>query len=251
MSVINYIGDDMEYNIKDINEKIVRNYYYCYYIISCFKNNYYLKYLFDEYDNNYHFFGGKYVSYKKMIIDGEQYNNKVKEDLNVENIEYIGYKFMDNDVFIFYEIKDEIKTSIYKYTFGTIYDILNKQAIFDIQINKKIIKLIKNNNNLCFLSATNNEENYCIPITFYKNISQGEINYTKYFGPKREREKKYIKLNQKYKSEKGYNCRFIVFSNNISVENENNREICFNAEKNVAYLYCSGINILYFDNIYI
>ena len=251
MNVINYIEDDMEYNIKDINEISVNNFYYCYYNIACFKDNYYLKYLFDECDNNYQFFGGKYISYERMKKDGQHYCNKVKNALDVEMVDYIGYKVFDNDVFIFYEIKEKINTTIHNYTFGTVYDILNKQNIFGVSINKKIIKLIKYNNNFCFLSATNNEEIYCIPITFYKNISSSEINFTRYFGPKREREKKYIKLNQNYKKESNYNCRFLVFSNNISVENENNAEICFNAEKNVAYLYISGINILYFDNIYI
>ena len=60
MNVINYIEDDMEYNIKDINDKTVRNCYYCYYNIDCFKDNYYLKYLFEECDNNYQFFCHKF-----------------------------------------------------------------------------------------------------------------------------------------------------------------------------------------------
>ena len=61
MNVINYIEDDMEYNIKDINDKTVRNCYYCYYNIDCFKDNYYLKYLFEECDNNYQLVGEKYI----------------------------------------------------------------------------------------------------------------------------------------------------------------------------------------------
>jgi hypothetical protein len=251
MNVINYIEDEMEYNIKDINEIKVNNVYYCYYNIHCFKDNYYLKYLFEECDNNYHFFGGKYISYKRMQDEGEQYCNKVKNTLNVEMVDYIGYKVFENDVFIFYEIKDEINTTIPKYTFGTVYDILNKHTIYGGSINTKIINMFKKNEHLCFLSAMNQGEKYNIPITFYKNISSSEINFTRYFGPKREGEKKYIKLNQNYKKDSNYNCRFLVFSNNISVGNENNTEICFNAEKNVAYLYISGINILYVDNIYI
>ena len=251
MNVINYIEDELEYNIKDINELTVQNFYYCYYKISCFKDNYYLKYLFDDCDNNCQFFGGKYISYKRMTDDGEEYCNRVKNSLNVEVVDYMGYKVFENDVFIFYEIKDQQNTNIHNYTFGTVYDILNKHNIFGVSINEKIIRLFQNNEHLCFLSSMNQGEKYSIPITFYKNISSIEINFTRYFGPKREREKKYIKLNQKYKSGNGYNCRFIVFSNNISVENDNNTEICFNAEKNVAYLYIPGINILYFDNIYI
>ena len=196
-----------------------------------------------DYDGNW--------SIEKQDNGNFVYCNKVKNTLNVEMVDYIGYKVFENDVFIFYEIKDEINTTIPKYTFGTVYDILNKHTIYGGSINTKIINMFKKNEHLCFLSAMNQGEKYNIPITFYKNISSSEINFTRYFGPKREGEKKYIKLNQNYKKDSNYNCRFLVFSNNISVGNENNTEICFNAEKNVAYLYISGINILYVDNIYI
>jgi len=251
MNVINYIEENIEYDLNEIKEKNVQNYYYCFFNICSLKNNVYLKYLFDEIDGQYNFLGGKYISYNKMCEEGDNYKNRVQQSLGIGTPEYVGYLLVDNDIFILYDINDEIKSTIHNYIFGTVYDILNKQTIFNIQINKKVINLFKNNSFLYLLSSTNEDNLYKVPITFYKNVSSTELYFTKYFGPKREREKKYIKLNQNYIPEHGYNCRLLIFSNNITTENEANTEIYFNAEKNISYVYISGIKVLYCDNIYI
>jgi len=251
MNVINYIEENIEYDLNKLKEVSLKNYYYCFYNVCSFKQNIYLKYLFDENDKQYNFFGGNYISYNTMCSEGDKYIDIVKNSLDVENIEYIGYYLFEKDVFILYNITDVIKTNIYSYTFGTAYDILNTQKIFNLPINKKIINLFKNNTFLYFLSSANEDKLYKVPITFYKNNFSNELHFTKIFGPKREREKKYIKLNQIYIPDHGYNCRFLIFNNNISTENEVNTEIHFNAEKNISYVYISGINILYCDNIYI
>ena len=251
MNVINYIEENIEYDLNEIKEKNIQNYHYCFCNMCSFKNNVYLKYLLDEDDGQYNFLGGRYISFEKMKSEGGKYIDKVTTSLCIEKTEYIGYLLFNNDVFIFYNINDDIKSTIHNYTFGTSYDIVNKQNIFNIQINKNIINLFKNNSFLYLLSSPNQEKLYNIPITFYKNVSSTELYFTKYFGPKREREKKYIKLNQNYIPEHGYNCRFLIFSNNITTENDINTEMFFNAEKNTSYVYISGINIQYCDNIYI
>lgn len=251
MNIINYIEEKIEYNLNEIKEQNIENYYYCFYNICSLKNNVYLKYLFDEINGQYNFLGGKYISYTKMCGEGDTYINRVRQSLGIEKIEYVGYLLVDKDVFILYNINDEIKSTIHNYIFGTGYDILNKQTIFNTQINKTVVNLFKNNSFLYLLSSANEENLYKVPITFYKNVSFSELYFTKIFGPKREREKKYIKLNQNYIPEKGYNCRFLSFNDNITTENEANMDLYFNAEKNISYVYISGINVLYCDNILI
>ena len=64
-----------------------------------------------------------------MCDEGDKYIDMVKQSLDIENIEYMGYFLFEKDIYILYTINDVIQSNIHSYTFGTAYDILNKQKI--------------------------------------------------------------------------------------------------------------------------
>jgi hypothetical protein len=231
----------------DFIDDIYNNYEYLHFIfynISEFGENKIIQYLFVLENDKWIFPNIKYNNIDTLISNVNKVHTTIEDTINGKSI-YLGYMNYEKDVYLFYNVEYFNIIDKIDYYFGSYYEILLSNHMYDYVFKSQIKKFFIKNKEILFITTLDNEnirERY--PIVLYQNVDKMVLQHVMFFGPTRVNNK-YLLFHKINERKNNINVKYLVFETCIKFKDKCNNILVFEGNKCILY----NTNNVYFHSI--
>ena len=237
-------------NVKenmDFIDDIYNNYEYLhlvFYNISEFGENKIIQYLFSLENDKWILPNIKYNNIDTLIPNVNKVKKTIETAINGKS-KYLGHMNYEKDIYLFYNVEYFNIIDKIDYYFGSYYEIVLSNHMYDYVFKSQIKKFFIKNKDILFITTLDSENIREIhPIVLYQNVDKMELQHVMFFGPTRV-DNKYILFHKMNEIKNNIIVRYLVFENNIQFKDKCNATLIFEGNKCILY----NINNVYFHSI--
>tara|TARA_B100001175_G_C19310406_1_gene542707 strand:+ start:77 stop:820 length:744 start_codon:yes stop_codon:yes gene_type:complete len=231
----------------DFIDDIYNNYEYLHFVfynISNFDENKIIQYLFALENDKWILPNLKYNNIDTLLSNINKIYTNIDRNINGKS-KYLGYMNYEKDIYLFYKVEYFNIIDKIDYYFGSYYEILLSNHMYDYVFKSQIKEFYIKNKDTLFITTLDSENiRERDPIVLYQNVDKMEIQHVMFFGPTRV-DNKYILFHKINKIKNKIMVRFLVFETDIKFKDSCCDTLIYEGNKSILY----NTNNVYFHSI--